>query len=56
VEFHACFCLVKNLQGTVLLKGPLDRGLYRISHQPHRPVSKPPSVAFVGERTTLQGW
>ncbi|KAL4585655.1 hypothetical protein LXL04_010278 [Taraxacum kok-saghyz] len=50
-------CVIKTLQGKVLLKGDVRDGLYRlhaILNKNHNKAS--PGVALVGVRTSLQGW
>ncbi|KAL4588192.1 hypothetical protein LXL04_001074 [Taraxacum kok-saghyz] len=50
-------CVVKSLQGRILLSGDVHDGLYRLpssSNTPHN--SSSPDVALVGIRTSLHGW
>lgn len=58
LEFFPDTCLVKNMQGQVLLRGTLDQGLYQFPTTTSvlSPFKNVFSTAFIGERTSLSGW
>lgn len=47
IEFHPHCCLVKNLQGKILLKGHVEHGLYRLPQ-----ISTSTPQVYLGERTS----
>ncbi|KAL4581705.1 hypothetical protein LXL04_006232 [Taraxacum kok-saghyz] len=50
-------CIVKTLQGKILLNGDVHDGLYRLPFPINKAFNKSPSaVALTGVRTSLHGW